>query len=213
MTTPESPYEARPPTARRLLIGVAGTVAGAVLILVLFVLPAERGIDPTGLGGLLGLTGLSSSARTLEIRDVFEGGERITELEIPDFGEPVPLPNPAVHQEQAAGARSDTLIVSLGPGQRTEVKAMMPSGKVLLYSWQTDRGPVYSDFHGHDPALGDDFWVRYREHESAASAQGSLVAPIDGEHGWYWVNFNDFPVEITLQLRGFHDDIIDYGTL
>ena len=32
-----------------------------------------------------------------------------------------------------------------------------------------------------------------------------------GEHGWYWLNYNDFPVTITLTVTGFFDDIKDYG--
>jgi hypothetical protein len=70
---------------------------------------------------------------------------------------------------------------------------------------------VYCDFHGHDPAAGSDFFVRYREHDEGATAHGSLVAPFDGEHGWYWLNYNDFPVTITLTVTGFFDDIKDYG--
>ena len=67
--------------------------------------------------------------------------------------------------------------------------------------------------HGHDPAAGSEFFVRYRERTKRASAHGSLVAPFDGEHGWYWLNYNDFPVTITLTVTGFFDDIIDYGIL
>jgi len=40
---------------------------------------------------------------------------------------------------------------------------------------------------------------------------GSLVAPFGGEHGWYWVNFNEFPVVVSLSVTGYYEDIIDYG--
>jgi hypothetical protein len=28
---------------------------------------------------------------------------------------------------------------------------------------------------------------------------------------WYWLNYNDFPVVITLTITGYFDDIVDYG--
>ena len=36
-------------------------------------------------------------------------------------------------------------------------------------------------------------------------------APFTGEHGWYWLNYNDFPVTITLTVTGYFDDVVDYG--
>jgi hypothetical protein len=38
-----------------------------------------------------------------------------------------------------------------------------------------------------------------------------LVAPFDGEHGWYWLNLSEQPVTIKLTVNGFHEKIIDYG--
>jgi hypothetical protein len=102
--------------------------------------------------------------------------------------------------------------INLGPGQETEVKAKMREAKVILYTWTSVGGPAYSDLHGHDPAAGSEFFVRYREDQNGATeVTGSLVAPFDGEHGWYWVNINDVPITITLTVTGFFDDIIDYG--
>ena len=91
---------------------------------------------------------------------------------------------------------------------------MLREGKMIVYDWRVDRGELYSDFHGHNPDFGDDFWVRYREdQQGAASGSGSLVAPFAGEHGWYWVNINDHPVTVTLTVTGYFDDIIDYSEL
>src|SRR5688500_6058082 len=81
-------------------IGLAAVVA--LVVLVLFVLPAEYGIDVTGVGRALGLTDLTTSTRTIEITDVTGGNETITQVEIPDTGDPVPLPNPAVYQNESA---------------------------------------------------------------------------------------------------------------
>ena len=201
----------QPTSRRRIGLATLGAAVVAVVVLVTTVLPAEYGIDPTGIGNAFGLMALGNPSRTLEIADVLGGNEGVREVEIPDFGEPVPLPNTEIHQDQGEPADTRTLEIMVGPGEETEIKTVLREGKVVTYSWQVDQGSVYSDFHGHDPEFGNTFWVRYREHQEGSGHNGSLVAPFDGEHGWYWVNYNEFPVTITLTVAGFFDDIIDYG--
>jgi hypothetical protein len=190
-------------------IGLAAVIAAVMLVL--FVLPAEYGIDVTGVGKALGLTDLATSTRTIEITDVTGGNENITQVEIPDTGDPVPLPNPAVYQNESAPPQTRTLQVVIPAEGETEVKVKMQTGKVIVFSWQTDQGDVYVDYHGHDPAISPDFWVRYNEQQEGAGNNGSLTAPFAGEHGWFWLNYNEFPVTITLTVTGYFDDIIDYG--
>jgi hypothetical protein len=199
------------PSGKRIAVSVVVAAAVAGLILITVVLPAEYNIDPTGIGRALDLTALSEPSRTLEITDVLGGNEAVREVEIPDFGEPVPLPNTAIYQDQEQPPQTRTMQITIPPEKQTEIKTVLGKSKVIQYSWQADRGTVYCDFHGHDPAAGDQFFVRYREHQEGSSANGSLVAPFDGEHGWYWLNYNDFPVTITLTVTGFFDEIKDYG--
>jgi hypothetical protein len=199
------------PSGKRIAISALVACCVAGLILVTAILPAEYGIDPTGIGRALGFTRLGEPARTIEITDFVGGNETVRELEIPDFGEPVPLPNPAIHQDEDAPPQTVTFEVTIPPEQETEIKTVLRGGKMIGYTWQVDRGTIYSDFHGHNPEFGSDFWVRYREHQEGSGHSGSLVAPFDGEHGWYWLNYNDFPVTVTLEVIGFYDDTIDYG--
>ena len=201
------------PSGQRIALSVGVALVIAALVLVVAVLPAEYGIDPTGIGKALGLTELNAPAsRTIEVRDVLGGNERVREVEVPAFNEPVPLPNPAVHQAEDRPIQTRTMTLTLKEGQQTEIKTVLRESKVIVYHWQTDGGLVYSDLHGHDPAAGQEFFVRYREdQEGATEATGSLVAPFDGEHGWYWLNIHDGPVTITLTVTGFYDDIVDYG--
>jgi hypothetical protein len=103
------------------------------------------------------------------------------------------------------------MTITLPPEGETEIKTVLRESKVVVYHWETDRGSIYCDLHGHDPEAGSDFFVRYREDQEAANVTGSLVAPFAGEHGWYWLNYNEFPVVITLTVTGFFDDIKDYG--
>jgi hypothetical protein len=206
-----TPSDGSAPSGKRLALSVVIAALAAAAVLITIVLPAEYGVDPTGIGHALGLTALRAPARTLEVADVIGGNEGVREVEVPDFGEPVPLPNPAVHQDESAPAQTRTVEVTLPPDGETEIKTVLKQGHVVLYSWRVDRGTIYSDFHGHDPAAGNEFFVRYREDQEGSGSSGSLVAPFGGEHGWYWLNYNEFPVKITLTVTGYFDDIVDYG--
>ena len=199
---------------KNLLTSVLIAAAVGALLLIVVILPAEYDVDPLGLGGLLGLNAMNSApTRTIEITDVIGGNERVTEIEIPDFGDPVPLPNPAIHQDETMTHQTRTLQITIGPEQETEIKTILGEGKVILYSWKVDQGDIYSDFHGHSPEFGTEFWVRYEEHQEGSGNNGSLVAPFSGEHGWYWLNYNEFPVVVTLTVNGYFDDIKDYSDL
>jgi hypothetical protein len=211
MSQPTSPYEAQPPSTKRLALSSLIAVAGAAVALVTFVLPAEYGIDLTGIGRALGLTAIRAPARTIEIADVIGGNETYREVEIPEFGQPVPLPNPAVHQDESEAPKTRTVEVMIPPEKETEVKMVMQASKMIEYTWHVERGSVYTDFHGHDPAAGNEYFVRYKEQQEGSGNNGSLVAPFAGEHGWYWLNYNDFPVVITLTISGYFDDVVDYG--
>jgi hypothetical protein len=199
------------PSGKHLAQSVVAAIVVAALVLVVAILPAEYGIDPTGAGRALGLTELRQPARTLEVKDVIGGNEQVREVEVPDPGQPTPLPNPAVHQDEPQPAKTKTITLTLGVDQETEIKAIMREAKVLIYDWHVDGGMVYSDFHGHDPATSSEAFVRYREDQETAGGQGSLVAPFGGEHGWYWLNVSNNPVTVTLNLTGFFDDTKDYG--
>lgn len=199
------------PSGKRIARSVLIAVVVAAVILVTAVLPAEYGVDPLGVGRVLGLDALNAPSRTITVTDPLAGNERVREVEIPDAGQPVPLPNPAVHQDEAGPAPMRVVTVTIPPEGETEVKTVLQTNKVIVYTWTTDRGAIYADFHGHDPAAGNQFFVRYREDQEGSNVSGSLVAPFGGEHGWYWVNYNEFPVTVTLTVTGYFDDIIDYG--
>lgn len=212
MSKPISPYEAAPPSPKRLAVSIGIAVAAAALVLLLIVLPAEYGIDPTGAGRAMGLTAMNAPQRTLKIADVVGGNEKYREVAIPDPGKPTPLPNPAVVQIKPAAAQTREIVVHIALDKATEIKAIMDEAQVLLYSWSVEGGEVYTDFHGHEPDAGDAF-VRYEEQQSGHEGHGSLVAPFSGEHGWYWLNISNNPVTIKLKITGYFKDIKDYGVL
>ena len=200
---PERPFRA---------IVMALVIAGILLVTV--ILPAEYGMDPLGTGRALGLSRLEGAAgqAAIVLKDSASGAAFDPTVKVA-AGAPLPLPNPAVHQVGAAVPTSKTLTVSLPAGAETEVKVVMKTNQVVLYDWHTDKGAVYFDFHGHSPDWANkEAFVRYQEvKDGLAAAQGSLVAPFDGEHGWYWVNITDHPVVITLKVTGYFEGLRDYG--
>jgi hypothetical protein len=202
-------------TRSRALRGllVAALIALAVLFTV--VLPAERGYDPTGIGKALGLMkmGEQRAAAAASIEDVTGGNDELVAKEGASSMDPLPLPNPAIAQAEAMAPRTDTIKVTLGFDEKTEIKALLGKAKVIVYSWSVEGGKVYVDFHGHDPARGNSYWVRYKEADGITGDNGSLVAPFPGEHGWYWLNVSETPVTITLTVTGYQEKLIDHGLL
>lgn len=211
MSEPVSPYESHPPSGKSILISVVVALLGAAAVLVTVILPAEYNIDPTRIGAALGLTALNAPARTVQVVDVVGGNEKYRQAAIPDFGQPVPLPNPGVFQKGITPARTESLTITLQPGQKTELKTVLKAGQMILFSWQAEGGQVYVDFHGHEPSAGDEFWVRYEEQQSGTKGSGSLVAPFAGEHGWFWLNISEKPVTIKLNVNGYYEKVVNYG--
>lgn len=208
----------RAPTGRIWkALGVAVVVAAVVLVTV--VLPAEYGIDPTRIGRALGLTAMSQPANrgTASLDDVIDDlladTDNLEATTGADPRDPLPLPNPAISQIEAAPAKTQTITIHLGFDEMTEVKAVLGKAKAILYDWKVEGGEVYVDFHGHDPAKGDHYWVRYEEADGIQGRSGSLVAPFAGEHGWFWLNVSEEPITITLTVTGYFDKLVDYGLL
>lgn len=206
---------------RGVLKWVVAAAAVALVLLFTVVLPAEYGYDPTRIGRMLGLTALSDAPQGEEnldtvIDDLLSANDNIEPSASADPMTPLPLPNPAISQIESTAPKTETIRVQLDFDGRTEVKAVMAKAKAIVYTWKVEGGDAYVDFHGHDPARGKNFWVRYEEagqEQGITGRSGSLVAPFDGEHGWYWLNTSDGPVTIELTVTGYFDRLVDYGPL
>ncbi len=202
------------PSQGNLLKGALLALVAAAVVTVLFVLPAEFGVDPTGIGAKLGLLDLAETAESVQ-SSASTGGNTIVEgtwLAIPeafDFYEPDIVGDP-YSRTQAGKFRSDTITIELDVGEQTEYKAIMQRGNAFVYHWKLEQGIVYTDFHA-DPgenAAGypDQYYVRYAESETGENS-GSLVAPFSGNHGWYWLNIEEEPITITLEVHGYYDRV------
>ena len=194
---------------------VFGIFFCAIAITFLFILPAEYGYDPTGIGEKVGLLRLSESPETNNdedsvniIRGEYPGIPEDYDSWYPDvLGEPY-------SKTQNKIFSSDTIDVQLESGEQVEYKALMQRGDMILYSWSVEKGIVYTDFHA-DPtenkdSYPDDYFIRYRESETSNSS-GSMVASFTGNHGWYWLNIEEHPIRITLEVAGFYSEIKELG--
>lgn len=179
-------------SGRKLMISTVGAALVALVILVIAVLPAEFGRDPTGLGQALGLTALSQASDGPA--DLVPDGRSGTSG----------ADMPSVVAEAAAYA-TEQRTLTLAPGEGVEIKALMAQGQSFVFSWNASE-PVHFDMHGEPPGDADDFESYWRERSRSASS-GLLIAPFDGTHGWYWKNPNSGPVTINVQLSGFFEKV------
>ena len=177
----ETPAPAVPST--RSLVKASAIACGAALIILFAaVLPAEYGIDPLGTGAALGLVRDDGTADTPPPAD---GLVPVSRGPAAAFG---------------AAYRTDVVTFDLGPYEYLEYKYRLAEGATMVYAWEASADVVH-DFHGA-PADGSaevsiDSATRRRD-------AGSLAAPFDGMHGWYWENPGWDPIVIRLTSAGFY---------
>lgn len=192
---PQAATNPAPPSKRALLISIAVAVVTSLVIIFAAVLPAEYNRDPLGLGHATGLSRLWAP-KEVRVDAAAAGG-------------------PAARKE-ATSFRTDSFEIPLAADgdearrNAMEFKVRLPKGGMVLYSWQAEGLPapddLMFDFHGHTIAKEAKGAVQVSDYEkgSGAAANGSLVAPIEGIHGWYFRNRSDRPVKIRLTLSGFY---------
>lgn len=105
----------------------------------------------------------------------------------------------------------DTITVNIPAHGETEYKLMLAKGGAFDFNWRLDKGIVYFDFHGEPKGDTSGYFESFKTAMDAQSS-GSLTAGFEGTHGWYWKNDNDFPVEITLNVKGDYQRLDSRGT-
>lgn len=210
MYNTDLPTRAELPSSRQLLRSTAIAAATATALLVTVVLPAEYGIDPTGIGRPLGLTDmgeiksqLAAEAEADRVRPPAPPAPRSSLLG-PIFAQ-LFMRSAAAHPGHTAARRSDETVITLRPNQGLEVKLEMDEGAQATYSW-TATGPVNFDLHG-EPDGGQGGAHSYRNGRSQTSDQGNFVAAFDGLHGWFWRNRGRTDVTVTLRTTGYYAQV------
>ena len=201
------PSGAELPSTKRLIKSTVMAVLVAILLLLVAILPAEYGIDPTGVGKILGLTKMG------EIKVVFA-----QEVVASHTGESIPFNTPVIppakpiakvsYPESAkpeATPLSHEMKVKLAPNEGTEIKVVMVEGGKVEYSWWTDGGRANFDVHGDSKQLN----IKYHNYSkgSEEKSKGVIEAVFDGSHGWFWRNRTTKAMTITLKTSGDYTDI------
>jgi hypothetical protein len=176
------------PTSGQLLRSTAIAMVAAGAILITTVLPAEYGIDPTGVGRLLGLTEMGKIKRQ-HTDDVEADNGSVAQTE--------------AERHVVTANRSDEITITLSPGEETEVKLVMEEGAQARFEWTATGGVLSYDTHGDN---GDQF-VSYESSSGAPGDEGVLEAAFDGNHGWYWSNPTEEDVTVTLRTNGAYQEL------
>ncbi len=185
-----------------LLIGAA--------LLVIAVLPAEYGIDPTGAGKLIGFSKLyvpedpqannlaaiasNTSAQTIKLEKAGSG---------PNVERPLEADNPPPTTQ--LNLREDETKVIVPAGKGIEFKLNMLKYGKMKYEWTTSNNEIlYFDFHGEVKQEEEVKEVYFESYTIANSNNmvGTFYAPYEGKHGWFFRNNSSEDVTINFRLIG-----------
>ncbi len=192
---PAEGHVANPPPARRLLLLTGGAALVGAVIVFGAILPAEYNFDPLGIGKA---TGLSRLWAPEEVKVAATAGNQ-------PLARAYPTP-----------FRTDEVVIKLDTPDNPEglseleYKVHVKAGGTYVYSWAVEGIGIpeefYYDFHGHTLTKpGEKMTVSTYKQATGSKANGALVAPFDGIHGWYLQNQSETPVQVRLHIAGFYD--------
>ena len=166
---------------RGLLSLLGLSLLAALTATFLFVLPAEFNRDPTGLGALMGIKGMSA----------FDGA------------------GGSVLTERPRAPYRDSVAFELAPFESVEYKYELDAGQTLVFGWQT-QSPIEFDLHAEEHDKPPEESVTFSAGQSDAQA-GTYVAPFAGRHGWFFENRGSEVVVVGLQTSSFATASVSYS--
>ncbi|PZO15566.1 MAG: transmembrane anchor protein [Burkholderiales bacterium] len=216
MYNSDSPTRAELPSSKQLVRSTILAAVSAVVLLGAVVLPAEYGIDPTGIGRVLRMTEMGEIKQQLAAEAAADAAAAPAAPAAPAqaAGTPAVVAEPANAAQPSAPAPvavaaapkiewRDEMPVTLTPGEGTEIKLKMVQGAKAQYSWVVEGGQVNFDTHGDAPGKS----ISYEKGRGVAADEGVLEAAFTGNHGWYWRNRGLADVKVILRTRGDYTDI------
>ena len=220
MYTSDTPTRAELPSSAQLARSTVLAAISALVLLVAVVLPAEYGIDPTGIGRVLRMTDMGDTKKKLAAEAAADAAAATSAAPSPAAGTtlgmaPANAPQSTAKAAVAAAPKGhaqaaapkvewrDEMPVTLTPGEGTEIKLKMVQGAKAQYAWVVEGGEVNFDAHGDAPGKS----ISYEKGRGVASDEGVLEAAFTGNHGWYWRNRGKSNVKVILRTRGDYTDI------
>lgn len=216
MFNAEKPSLNELPTSAQLIRSTAIAAASAAVILVTVVLPAEYDIDPTGIGGVLGLaemgeikSQLAAEAEADHIKALEEQGALVPQEQSSLMNDIFSVFVGAAHAEEVPSEPvqewRDEITFTLAPGESAEWKLVMEEGQTAEYVMLVDGGRVNFDLHGHGSGQSE----TYEKGRGSTGEEGEITAGFAGQHGWFWRNRDKTEVTVTVQVRGEYDEFKD----
>lgn len=206
MYNTETTLRAELPSSRKLMRSTILAALSAAVILVTVVQPAEYGMDPTGVGRLLGLTEMGQIKTRLAAEAAAEatGQKPVLEPSIVSIAaQAANAKTSPVAPAAAPTAWRDEMRFTLKPGEGMEVKMRMKESEKTSFAWAVEGGVVNFDTHGD----GFGRSISYEKGRAVSSDDGELVAAFTGNHGWFWRNRGEADVNLVLRTRGDYSGI------
>jgi hypothetical protein len=209
MYNSDTPLQAELPSSKQLIKSTILAAIAAIVLLFTVVLPAEYGIDPTGIGKLLRLTEMGQVKQQLAEEAAADAAGVVATESV--ASEALGIDN--VTEQAVDATLSDTAVANgqwrdeipftLTPGEGIEIKMKMAAGDKTEYSWVVTGGDVNFDTHGDASGKA----ISYEKGRGVAADEGVLEAAFTGNHGWFWRNRGESDVQVVLRTRG------DYSTI
>jgi len=190
------------PSTKSLIKSTIIAAVSAGVLLVTVVMPAEYGIDPTGIGKALGLQKMGKIKISLAAEVAAEEAQKQVDVaaKVEENKVKIVAKSDKTEVIEKNSVLNHEMQVTLTPNEGTEIKAAMLKGAKINYVWWTDGGKANYDIHGDSKTLNIDY--HNYEKGSTQRAEGTLKAAFDGSHGWFWRNRTGKTITVTLQTRG-----------
>ena len=206
MTTNNQPNLNKGQLLKSLIIAL---IIGAIVLLTA-VLPAEYGIDPLGTGKLFGFSKLYQGNEQIENNEIYSS-LNFKKIKMEKLGSPQSVPKPSEADnpppEVQYSVREDTIEVIVPAKKGIEYKFKSLKYGRTKYEWSTDKSIVYIDFHGEVKQENSSKNVFYESYTLAYSNNmaGTLTAPFEGKHGWYFRNETNQDIVVAIRLNGQYE--------
>jgi hypothetical protein len=200
------PTDRELPSTNKLIKSTILAAATAGVLLITVVMPAEYGIDPTGIGNIVGLKKMGEIRVSLAKEEAADQAKNLSANTEEKQGE-IKIDAATTPKPTAAGAAilNHEMQVTLAPDEGKEIKLDMSKGNKVQYTWSTDGGKANFDLHADSEKLNIDYYKYSKGSEQRK--EGEFEAAFDGSHGWFWRNRTSNPIVITLKTKGEYTDI------
>ena len=237
MFNAEIPSRADLPSTAKLVKSTVVAAAAATVILATVVLPAEYGIDPTGIGRALQLTQMGEIKKQLAIEaEQDRARDRQPALLPATPGQKSSLltliaglvvspahAHPGGHDDEGtdtapatAPQQAGPLIAQPAPATKTDdVVFTLKPGEGIEYKMTMKKGASVKFSWRADGEVNYDMHgtqqggkeSSYKKGRAVTFDDGNLTAAYDGGHGWFWRNRTSKDVTVTLKVNGAYAEI------